>query len=364
MIVNRQGMITLAEEACETLMRKFDAPNLPPVKHFHYHQGVFLSGVHHTWQLTGKQKYMDYIRAWVDSCIGPDGNIYGYNPGNLDDLQPGILLFPLLDQTGERKYRLALDTIATYYCATPKTPEGGFWHGCTCRNQMWLDGLYMAGPFMTEYGVRFDRPDMIDQVAFQAQMMRDRTRDEATGLWRHAWDYEKAQPWADPVTGRSPEFWGRSMGWVPVALLQDAELLPEEHPARKKLTALAMELLTALMPWQDPETGMWYQVTNKGDQPDNWPESSCTCLYTTAICMGIRMGLIPKERMEAVCRAISGVMEYVGRDEKGLLIGNICIGTGVGDYPFYCARPTSVNDLHGVGAFLLMCTEAAKVLED
>ena len=54
-------------------------------------------------------------------------------------------------------------------------------------------------------------------------------------------------------------------------------------------------------------------------------------------------------------------MEYVGRDDHGLLIGNICIGTGVGDYPFYCARPTSVNDLHGVGAFLLMCTEAAKI---
>lgn len=27
--------------------------------------------------------------------------------------------------------------------------------------------------------------------------------------------------------------------------------------------------------------------------------------------------------------------------------------TGVGDYGHYCARPVFVNDLHGMGAFLL-----------
>ena len=33
-----------------------------------------------------------------------------------------------------------------------------------------------------------------------------------------------------------------------------------------------------------------------------------------------------------------------------------------GDLAHYYARPTSVNDLHGAGAFLLMCTEVAQVL--
>ena len=361
MTIDRAGMISLAEQACETLMNKFEAEQLPPVKHFHYHQGVFLSGVHHTWQLNGKPEYLAYIRRWVDSCIEPDGNIYGFNPGNLDDLQPGILLFPLYDETGDERYRIAQDTIARFYCATLKTPEGGFWHGCTRRNQMWLDGLYMAGPYMTEYGVRYGRRDMIDEVVFQASMMRDKTRDEETGLWRHAFDYERKQDWADPVTGRSAEFWGRSMGWVPVALLQETELLPEGDPAREKLAGIAVGLLKALLPWQDPESGMWYQVTNKGKDPANWPESSCTCLYTAALCMAMRLGLMDRNLEGAARRAIEGVMRYVGRDEKGLLIGNVCIGTGVGDYAFYCARPTSVNDLHGVGAFLLMCTEAARL---
>ena len=31
--------------ACDTLMRKYRAEDLPPKSHFHYHQGVFLSGM-------------------------------------------------------------------------------------------------------------------------------------------------------------------------------------------------------------------------------------------------------------------------------------------------------------------------------
>ena len=33
------------------------------------------------------------------------------------------------------------------------------------------------------------------------------------------------------------------------------------------------------------------------------------------------------------------------------------VGTGVGDYQHYIGRPVRVNDLHAVGAFLIMCTE-------
>ena len=42
-----------ARAACDTMMRKFAAADLPPKGHFYYHQGVFLSGVMKTWQLTG-----------------------------------------------------------------------------------------------------------------------------------------------------------------------------------------------------------------------------------------------------------------------------------------------------------------------
>mgnify|MGYP003167250044 FL=1 len=39
-----------AKASVETMMRKFEAADLPPKGRFHYHQGVFLSGVYKTYE--------------------------------------------------------------------------------------------------------------------------------------------------------------------------------------------------------------------------------------------------------------------------------------------------------------------------
>ena len=51
-----------AKMACDTLMKKFDAPDLPPKGRFHYHQGVFLSGMQKTYDICQEEKYYDYIK--------------------------------------------------------------------------------------------------------------------------------------------------------------------------------------------------------------------------------------------------------------------------------------------------------------
>ena len=96
-----------AEKACETLMDKFEPEQLPPER-FHYHQGVFLSGMEKCWQETGKTKYYDYIKAWVDSHILEDGSITKCKTDELDDIQPGVLLYSLYEQTGDERYKKAL----------------------------------------------------------------------------------------------------------------------------------------------------------------------------------------------------------------------------------------------------------------
>lgn len=356
------SLLDYARLACDTLMRKYPAADLPPKGHFHYHQGVFLSGMYQTYFLSGDDKYYNYIKDWVDSLVDQYGNISGFNPGMMDDMQPGVLLFPLYERTGDSRYRGAMDTIAHYLRTCPANPDGGFWHKAWYRNQMWLDGLYMGGPFAAMYGAAFGRTEFFDIVCGQAGIMEAKTRDERTGLWRHAWDYERRQPWADKETGRSPEFWGRSMGWVPIALLEEAGHLPDDHPGRAAIIRMARELLRALLPYQDAESGLWYQVVDKPGAPGNWVETSCTCLYAAAICKAVRMGVLGGDCMEAARRGAEGVIRRLGYDDDGVLIGNVCVGTGVGDYAHYIARPTSVNDLHGVGAFLMMCAEGHRRL--
>lgn len=350
-----------AQAAVDTMMRKFQAAQLPPKGHFHYHQGVFLSGVYQTYLLCGKDAYFQYIKDWVDSVMDDEGNILDYDPGQLDDIQPGILLFPLYERTGEEKYRKALDKLLPAIRDFPRNAEGGFFHKIECPDQMWLDGLYMAGPISAEYAARFGQREYLDIAIEQALLMRKKTEDPATGLWYHAWDCSKKAEWADLVTGLSSEFWGRSMGWVPVAVLGELDFMEPGQKGHDELCRLVKDLLTALVRYQSQE-GRWYQVVNKGGEAGNWLENSCSCLYVAAICKAVKKGILDQEYLENAHKGYEAVIRSLTWNGEDLQIGNVCIGTGVGDYRHYCERPVSVNDLHGVGAFLLMCAEMQRSL--
>ena len=366
-----------AKAACDTMMRSYAAADLPPKGHFHYHQGVFLSGVWQTALLSGDQRYFDYVKDWMDSVISPNGDILDYYHGDFDDMQPGILLFGLLDKYGDPKYKKALDNDIAQIKDVPVGPTGGYWHKMRRNSQMWLDGLYMAGPLMSEYAARYDRPDLANQVVFQAQHMYDKTLNHNTGLLLHAWDARKVAPWADPETGKSPEHWGRSIGWVPVALLDDADHFPDDaayNPGdtaatvapngKSVLVSLALQLLRAVVKYQSPE-GRWYQVVDKGDVAGNWLENSCSSLFVAALAKAVYKGYVTgdeaKQWAAAAQRGYQAVINSLDWQGDDLQVGNVCIGTGVGDYQFYIDRPVHTNDLHGVGGFLLMCTEMQRL---
>lgn len=349
--------IDYAKAACDTMMRKYKAEDLPPKGHFHYHQGVFLSGMYKNYLICREEKYFTYMKDWVDSVMDDQGVLKNCDRGKLDDIQPGILLFPLIERTGEEKYKKALDWLMDGIWNFPRNPQGGFWHMSNLPDQMWLDGLYMGGPISAEYGKKYHKPEFIDLAAQQAVLMEKNTRDEKTGLWYHAWDYSRKAEWADKDTGLSPEFWGRAMGWAPVAVLDELDFMDRFHPMRGELESLVRRLLSALCRYQS-QSGLWYQVVDKEKEAGNWPEISCSCLYTAAMFKGVRKGILSKDYLAPARKGLKGVIDSLIWEGDDVLIGGVCIGTGVGDYEHYCKRPVCVNDLHGVGAFLLMCAEA------
>lgn len=344
-----------ATAACDTMMRKFAAEDLPPKGRFHYHQGVFLSGVHHTYLACKEEKYMDFIKAWLDSVMDENGNILRQDTGKLDDLQPAILLFPILERWNEAKYQNALESTMKAMAESPRVCEGGFSHNAyQCLHQIWLDSLYMMGPLCAQYAKKYNKPEYLDYAVQHAYVIFDKALDERTGLLYHAWDAQKDSDWANPETGLAPEFWGRSIGWVPVAMLDIMEEMEPSSEDYQKLSTLLKDLLIAICRYQS-EDGRWYQVVNKGGQEGNWLENSCSCLFTAAISRAAKKGILPKSYLENAKNGYAGVINSLSRDGNDLFIGQICIGTCVGDYTHYINRPTSTNDLHGMGAFLLMC---------
>ena len=367
--------------ACEALMKRYKPAELPPVGTLFYHQGVALSGMQQIYYLVGDKKYFNYIKDYVDSVICPNGELYGFKHElttkdtswltwnaltMLDHKQPTILLYNLYDETGDEKYLKVIKTIAESMYYWPVNQYGGYWHMMTQPYQMWMDGAYMAGPLSVMYAERFGDEVLRERAIKQIFIMEEHLKDEKTGLYYHGWDDSKAEPWADPETGLSGQFWGRAVGWYAVAILDILDYIPEEHPAVERLKQIEVDLLKSLVKFQDSKTGMWFEVLDKPENPDNWVESSCTNLFIYSYAKAMRKGIIGDEYKDVLIKAYEGIENILYYDENDdIVIDKVCMGTCIesGTYEHYINREQIKNDLHGMGAFILMCAEMQRYLD-
>src|ERR1051326_4773412 len=205
-----------------------------------YTAGLMLLALQRVSESTHDPKYAAYIRASIDSLVRSDGTIatYASSEYNLDQINEGRALLTLYDQTHNARYARAADRLSAQLRSQPRTAEGGFWHKQIYPQQMWLDGLYMAEPFYAEYAATFHEEADFEDIARQFLLMEQHARDAKTGLLYHGWDESRRQRWADPRTGRSPNFWGRAVGWYALALVDALDYFPQDHPRRAELLAI------------------------------------------------------------------------------------------------------------------------------
>lgn len=353
---------------CAAIMDCFPPDKIEPnVGMFTYHHGVFLSGMERIWHVTGEDKYFDYIKGWVDSVTTPEGEIVpSDNPWcslqTLDYRQAGILLFNVYRVTGESRYKKVLEILVESLQKYPTNSKGVFWHFAYTPNEVWLDGLYMASPLMVMYAEAFGRNEFFDIAAKQVIEMYRNMADK-NGLLHHGWDETKQARWADKETGLSSEVWGRACGWFMVAVADILDYLPSEHKKRSEIIDILKKAVSDIVKYQD-QSGRWFQVVDKGGAQGNWLENSCTCLYLYAIAKCIRKGYISKQYSPCMERGFDGVISSVRQENGRLILDDICSGTGIedGSYAHYINRPVIQNDLHGTGAFVLMCSEIHSLL--
>lgn len=354
--------IEWAKKICDSLMDTYKAGELPPAHRWHYHQGVFLCGMEILWGVVQEERYVDYIQQYVDDLVDEHGNFY-FARDELDAVQAGLLLFNLHERTGKPKYRIAAEKLKNLLLTLNKTSEGGYWHKDKYPNQMWLDGLYMAGVFSLKYANVYNEPGLRETVLHQEMLMRKYMKDETTGLLYHAWDESRRMPWSNPETGCSPEFWCRSLGWYGLALSQFLGLLPANDPTWVEIASTLSDFVDSIIRYQDQESGLWYQVVDKGDQPDNWLETSGSCLFVYTIAKAVKHGIAGDNAIAAARKGYEGLIKVLQCDEQGrLILPDICIGTSAGDYESYVTRPKVKNDLHGVGALVMACVEMESLL--
>jgi unsaturated rhamnogalacturonyl hydrolase len=310
----------------------------------------------------------NYMQEYMDELVDPDGKIHNYKlcDHNLDKINPGNNLITLYQRTGQDKYKIALEQLVDQLKEQPHNPDGGFWHKGVYPYQMWLDGVYMSSPFMARYASAFNEPRWLDEVVRQMTVIESHTRDAETGLLYHAFDYSRGMKWSDDVTGCSPHFWGRAMGWYMMAMVDALDYFPEEHEGRGQIIDILNRTAEALVRVRDPEKGLWYQVLDMGGSPGNYLEASASCMFVYAFAKGANRGYLGPEYLAMANASFDAILdEFIVIEDDGLVsIDQGCFAAGLGgreyrdgSYDYYIHEKKGKNDSKSVAPFIMAAFE-------
>ncbi|KAH8174762.1 glycosyl hydrolase family 88 domain-containing protein [Sarocladium implicatum] len=354
-----QGKEDESVNIIESTMARFTPSTLG---RWEYFVSLYLMGQYVVYKRTGEERYFTYIQDWADRWFDEDGN-FTVSIGKLDDMQAGNVMLILWHETGDKKYAQAARVIRDAIDPYPRTSDGGLWHGTSLRGQLWADGTFMVNPFLARWGYLFDDEEYThEEVVKQIIVYGDHLLAE-NGLLIHAYDETRKAGWADPKTGLSGWQWCRAMGWYGLAITDILEFLPEDYPGRDNVLDKFQFFMDGVVNYQDSATGRWYEVVDRAEDEDNWTETSCSAMFTYTADIAISRGWLKDnggrfKRMVKTGRA--GVLDQVVKNKNGLTdVVEIVVGTNVGDLAHYYGRPRKVNDLHGLGAVLLMNEQVA-----
>jgi rhamnogalacturonyl hydrolase YesR len=309
---------------------------------------------------------------------------YNYDEFNLDNVRNGKFLLGMYRLNQKENYLTALKTLYKQLEKQPRTKEGVFWHKAIYAWQVWLDGIFMGLPYYTEAApmIKGEKKavkiynDAVDQIIKTDK----RTYDEATGLWKHAWDETHTQFWANKETGLSQHSWARAMGWYTMAMIEVLDALPENYERRGEVISLFQKAMTALVKHQDAKTGLWYDVLDVNDKR-NYLESTASSMFAYCLLKGARKGYLDDSFRQAGVKAYNGIIKNFIKvnADKTLSLTRCCevsgLGPGItpqvekalkklnapkakenlrrdGSFEYYISEPIRDNDGKGVGPFI------------
>ena len=347
----------LSIDLSRTIMERYHDPSTFPWCSWSYPQGYMLMGMAKLFETTHDSIYYHYIMKFADSQVDPFGNVSRFTGYSMDDMMPGAVIVWAYQHTGLEKYRIAANSIREKYTNYPRTSDSLFLHKSDLKGEVWVDGVFMGQMFLANYGKYIgDSEYCFNEAARQLIGIHHKLLKGNSGLLYHAWDEDKDAIWADPKTGLSPEVWSEGLGWYALIMVETLEIFPKNHPLRAELEQICRDLMNDLKKVQDPKTGLWFQVVDKGDRADNWNDTSGSAMFLYAIKKACELGIInTKQFKKVVENAYKGIRtKAVINSKDGLIdIVNACDGVCVQtSYDVYINYPQKVNAKEAVAGVL------------
>ncbi len=350
---------------------------VPYKQKWNYEDGCVLQGASFLYEVTGEETYKDFILNYLKDFVSPEGKIRGFSIDeyNIDSVHSGRLLFDAMEwEPEDPRYRIAMDEIRKQLETQPRTEEGNFWHKLIYPWQVWLDGLYMGQPFYAKYDTLYGGMANYQDIVRQFQNVRRFLFDEQKKLYIHAYDEKRAQPWADKITGHSPNFWLRAIGWYFVSLVDTYDEISETiFEAKEAFVPLLQEAAEGLLQYMDRETGLLYDLVDLTDLEGNYLETSGSAMIAFTFLKGSRLGMLDKEVYVPlglkIMRSLHD-LRLINVDGQWKLTQMVAVSglgpgnTRDGSVEYYLSEPIVSDDHKGMGAFMMAWSEMLRLEED
>lgn len=299
---------------------------------WHYVNGAMVTALLDMYEATGDKRYSDFATGSMDVSIKSDGSFVANDMKNyingkeqLDGVREMTDFDRMYILTKNNKYNTAADyiyknvlsPIDRITAAQDPNAVGSFSHKNTYQYQIWLDGFFMGFPFYMQYANYKNDSAMVDDVYTQFKNLYNVDRDATTGLYYHGYNGGSTDlNWAK-ANSHSQSFWLRSSAWLAMAYPDTLEFMPE-GTQKEDMKKWFKEYMDNVLNYQDPTTGMWRQVIDKGDVSinkdghtyDNYFETSGSAGMAAALMKGYRLGYLNDIKYyNAGLKAFEGICE-------------------------------------------------------
>ena len=206
------------------------------------------------------------------------------------------------------------------------------------ENTIWADDAYMAISFLCRMG----------EFANDKKMMTDAAK-QVLNYTKYLWSPEKQlyhHCYHTDTKEHGVAHWSRANGWVFMAQAELLNVMPENHPLRKKVLENFRMQARGIARYQG-KNGLWHQVL---DREDSYEEITGTAMFVFGIARGVKKGWLHPDMIYVADQGLKGMMKQITPNGD---VTNICVGTGImPSLQYYYNRPTQENDPMGEGPVL------------
>jgi len=250
--------------------------------------------------------------------------------GHVDYNVFGIWPFEIYRQTGDEHYLKKPLFLANH--EFEEVQEDGL----SSFTRFWVDDMYMVGSLQVQAYKSTGDTVYLNRAARTIKVYCDKLQ-RPNGLFYHR--------------GDAPFYWGRGNGWAAAAFAELIQVLPEDHEYYPDIKTAFDKMMETLIRYQGDD-GMWHQLL---DDPESYPETSCTGMFIYALATGIEHGWLSYGKYAHIVSkgwdALAGYVDEQGRTK------NVCIGTNAkNSKEHYLTRPTKTGNFHGQAAVLWSAT--------